>query len=284
VPVIDVSTRLTGRRWISLPYTDFCPPLSVGAAPLDQLARELDLERREAGIGRLELRYTLAGPNVARRSEFVLHRLQLEPDPDSLFRRIRSGRRREITSARRQGVTVTHASRRSELVDTFYALHLQSRRRQGVPIQPRRFFELFWERIIEPGLGFCILAFAHGSPVAGAVCLAWNGTVTGKYAAFDRRFSGLQANQLVQWEQFAWACVNGFREFDMGRTDLDNAGLRAFKSSWRAVEEPLVYSALGDAPSAHGNGRGRALLGTIIRHSPASVCQLTGKLLYKYAS
>src|SRR4051794_20497054 len=27
VPVIDVSTWLLGRKWVSLPFTDFCPPV-----------------------------------------------------------------------------------------------------------------------------------------------------------------------------------------------------------------------------------------------------------------
>jgi CelD/BcsL family acetyltransferase involved in cellulose biosynthesis len=284
VPVIDVSSRLAGRRWISLAFTDFCPPLSVDAGFLDELVRRLELDRRAAGVACLEVRSELPGPNVARRSDYVLHRLELEPDPDALSRRFRSEQRRRINVARRAGVTVTRASTHSELVDVFYRLHLRTRRRQGVPIQPRRFFDMLWERILQPGLGFCLLAFVRGIPVAGAVFLAWKHAVTYKYGASDERFLDCRPNHLLFWEALAWSCENGFREFDFGRTDLANAGLRQFKRSWRALEEPLVYSVLGDVPAPGRVRRGGTVLGTIIRHSPPLVCRAAGELFYKYAA
>ena len=46
------------------------------------------------------------------------------------------------------------------------------------------------------------------------------------------------------------ACDINFSVFDFGRTDLDNEGLRTFKSNWGTVETELVYSTLGDPPAA----------------------------------
>jgi CelD/BcsL family acetyltransferase involved in cellulose biosynthesis len=283
VPVIDVSTRLTGRKWVSLPFTDFCPPVVGDGGAVEELVGALDAERRAAGVTRLEVRADVPGAGVARRSRFVVHRLELDHDPDAISRRLRSEHRRKIKLARSQGVAVRVASERSELVDVFYGLHLGTRRRQGVPIQPKRFFELLWERIIEPGLGVCLLAFAHGAPLAGAVMLAWNHTVTGKYYASDARFWGLRPNHLLYWEAIAWSCERGFLEFDFGRSDLDNAGLRSFKSSWGAREEPLVYCTLGDPGGGRRARRPAAALGTIIRHSPPALCRTVGELFYKYA-
>jgi CelD/BcsL family acetyltransferase involved in cellulose biosynthesis len=279
--VIDVSTRLTGGKWVSLPFTDFCPPVVSAGGSLQKLVLALDAERRAAGMSRLELRSDL--PGAARSTRFVIHRLQLDPDPDTLSRRLPSEHRRKIKLARRQGVTVRVASERSDLVDVFYGLHLGTRRRQGVPIQPKRFFELLWERIVEPGLGFCLLASARGTPLAGAVMLAWNHTVTGKYYASDERFWGLRPNHLLYWEAIARSCEQGFSEFDFGRSDLDNAGLRSFKSSWGAREEPLVYCTLGNPSGARHTRRGAAAIGTIIRHSPPALCRAVGELIYKYA-
>jgi CelD/BcsL family acetyltransferase involved in cellulose biosynthesis len=283
VPIVEVATRLTGRKWVSLPFTDSCSPLAADATVLDALVRELEIQRSEARVGRVEVRQHLPGASVARRSDFVLHRLELDADPDRLWRRFPSELRRLIGLARRGGVEVSFATRRSELVDTFYGLQLRTRRRQGVPIQPRRFFEMLWDRMIEPGLGFCLLAHVRERPIAGAVCLAWNGTVTGKYAASDPEFWFLRPNHLLVWEVIAWSCENGFRELDFGRSEIDNPGLRVFKSRWRALEEPLVYSALGRAPQKR-RAFPRAFAAAIIRRSPAGLCRLAGEALYKYAA
>src|SRR5919197_1827748 len=77
VPIVDVSTRFTSRRWISLPFTDYCPPLAADAELRERVVHELDAERRAAGVVRVELRGELRGPDVTRSAEAVRHRLEL---------------------------------------------------------------------------------------------------------------------------------------------------------------------------------------------------------------
>jgi hypothetical protein len=70
----------------------------------------------------------------------------------------------------------------------------------------------------------------------------------------------------------------------MGRTDLDQTGLRHFKSSWGAREETLTYSVLGEAGGSGLSGRGAKMLVPLIRRSPPIVCRAIGEMLYKYAA
>ncbi|MDQ3809211.1 MAG: hypothetical protein M3336_02860 [Chloroflexota bacterium] len=45
LPVMDVSSRFTGRRWVALPFTDYCPMVQSDQATgdlVDALVRELD--------------------------------------------------------------------------------------------------------------------------------------------------------------------------------------------------------------------------------------------------
>jgi CelD/BcsL family acetyltransferase involved in cellulose biosynthesis len=291
VPVVDVSTRWTGRKWVSLPFTDICPPLADDDRSLDHLAAALDAERRAAGDFPLELRGNVPGTGGSRVPRAVRHTLELDDDPEVVFRRHRTlarrsvaSARRDVARARREGVTVVRASEPPDLVDAFYGLHLETRRHHGVPIQPRRFFAMLWDRIVRPGLGFCLLALVSGRPIAGAVFMTGYGTVIYKYGASDRRFLRFRPNHLVVSEAITWGCVNGFRQFDFGRTDLGNAGLRAFKSSWGAREEPLVYTVLGMRTSRRHLRPGIAhdAVGTVIRHSPRLVCRATGELFYRY--
>ena len=285
LPVVDVSNRLTGRRWVSLPYTDVCPPLVGSRSSTEELVVGLEEERRRREIPEFECRAELASSSVRARSEAVIHTLPIEADSDKMEGRFKRSVRQHIAKGHRSGVTVRRAETLEELADTFYGLHVRTRQRQGVPVQPRRYFVRLWQHILEPGLGFCLLAESGGRPIAGAVFLAWKKTVVYKYSASDQRYLGLRPNYVLLSEAIRWSGANRFEALDLGRTDLDHAGLRHFKSSWGAREEPLVYSTLGEAGAGPGlSSRGAPLLSPLIRHSPRSVCRAIGELLYRYAA
>jgi len=214
-----------------------------------------------------------------------LHLLALEPDPDRVAARFgRSSVMRNVRKAQKLGVTVDTGRGRADLTEAFYGLHLTTRRRQGVPIQPRRFFELFWERLIEPGLGRVVVARVDGRAAAAIVLLAWNGTTVYKFGASDPAFSAHRVSNLAMWTGISQACAAGDRVFDFGRTDDDNEGLKAYKRSWGADELPLVYSTLADEAPQDNSGRAQHALGVVLRHSPRWMTRLAGELLYKYAA
>ena len=162
-----------------------------------------------------------------------------------------------------------------DLLGIFYGFHVRNRRRLGVPVQPRRFFRMLWENLIETGLGLLLIAEAAGRPVAAAVVLAWNGTMIGEFIASDEQAWSLRPNNLLVWHAAQVASERGCRWFDFGRTDAANSGLRAYKQSWGAVEEPLVYGTLGakPEPESHENGLASRLLACAIRYGPLLVCR-----------
>jgi CelD/BcsL family acetyltransferase involved in cellulose biosynthesis len=284
LPVLDVSNRLRGKRWVSLPYTDACLPLLAPGGSVEELVTALDEERRRQSIPEFECRAKLPGVQARRRSEAVVHTLRLASDPGQIEKGFKRTVRQHIAKGHRAGVTVRRAEAVSDVVDTFYGLHVRTRRRQGVPVQPRRYFVQLWQRILEPGLGFCLLVHNDHRPVAGAVFLAWKDTVVYKYSASDERYLSLRPNYVLLWEAIRWSGANGYAALDLGRTDLDQAGLRRFKSSWGAREEPLVYSTLGEAGGRSGLSSHGAALRPVIRYSPPGVCRAIGELLYRYAA
>jgi CelD/BcsL family acetyltransferase involved in cellulose biosynthesis len=286
VPVVEVSGPFRKTRWVALPFTDSCDPLvadDVGEA----FAHELGRSRASSGISAIEVRGELAGP-AFRVEAGTIHRLDLTPGLDALHRGFSKSRvRPEIKRAIREGVTVREATEESDLTTAFYGLHLETRRRQGVPVQPRRFFELLWRRLIEPGLGFALLADLGGRPVAGAVFLDWNGTVIYKYAASDETQRWARPNHLVLWEGIRRSHDAGAHTMDFGRSDSTNEGLRKFKAGWGAEEAPLVYSTFADSPPARRAQRSHRLqtiLQSTIRRSPPWVCRAIGTAAYRYVA
>ena len=103
-----------------------------------------------------------------------------------------------------------------DLTEHFYGLHTRARRRQGIPVQPRRFFEVLWRRMIDTGLGYCLLAEIDSKPVAGAVFLTWNGTTTYKFGASDPVFLKYRPNHLIFWHAIQSASADGHHAFDFG--------------------------------------------------------------------
>jgi lipid II:glycine glycyltransferase (peptidoglycan interpeptide bridge formation enzyme) len=215
----------------------------------------------------------------------VIHALDLEPDVERVRSRFsRSQVIRNIARAEREGVVVRRAAETRDL-DAFYALHTRTRRRQGVPVQPRRFFDLLWSRLIETGLGLILLADAgEREAVAGALFLSSGGSTIYKFGASDVDSLRLRPNHLIFWTAIRDACDRGDRRFDFGRTDLGNAGLRAFKTGWGAEERPLRYATLEPGAAAGAEGLSARILSAAIRKGPKWVCRGTGEALYRYAA
>lgn len=285
IPVVEIRNVLGRRRWISLPFTDYLPPLARDERLTPLLVAELEAARRKQGISQLEIRTAVDARPVRSRPAGVFHVLRLAPDPASVFRTFqRSQVQQRIVKAEREGVLVRRAVSKADLTHTFYELHLETRHRLGVPIQPRRYFELLWERIIETGRGFVLLAHWKGVPIAGAVFLAWNGNVIYKYSASLQEFWKLRPNNFIIWNAIRWGCENGFHTFDFGRTEPGNEGLRSFKSGWGTTEHPLSYSTLSGNEPTQAVSRAAEMLRWPIQTMPPWFCRLVGELAYKRAA
>lgn len=282
IPLLDVKSRLTGRRAVGLAFTDFCPPLYAQGAGPAALVDGLREVRRREGWPRVEIRWGVEGASPGER--VFRHTTALSPDAEAVFARFKKTRvKQPIRQARAAGITVTQTSE-WEGVRAFYDLHLRTRRRLGVPTQPLKFFRLVWERLVAEDLGFAALAYDGSRVVAGGVFLRWNGVTTYKFGASEADAWKLRPNHLLLWEAIQRSCAAGDRLFDWGRTEPEHEGLRDFKLGW-ADEQEVTYSVLADdeagAPRHPGGPRrGEAALAKVIQKSPVWVSRAVGKVLY----
>jgi CelD/BcsL family acetyltransferase involved in cellulose biosynthesis len=285
LPVMEVRHLRRRPRWVALPFSDVCNPLLSADVSSEAFTDALDHARRDAGIGDFHVRAPLAdATNVHFGMNAVVHATVLHPDPGVMFKRFhRSQVQRNVRRAERDKVTVRRADRASDLA-TYYHLQVQTRRRHGMPVQPRRFFEALWTHVLEPGHGTLLLAYADGQPVAGCVTVAGTETMTYKYGASDSHSWKLRPNHLLLWHALRSACEDGYRIFDFGRSDLDGSGLREFKSGWDAREIPLITTTLADHAPVAGSGRGLAAMQAVLRHSPSWACRGIGEVLYRYTA
>lgn len=282
LPVLVVKTLTGKKRWVALPFTDYVETLG-SRSDVAELITCLERRRTEGKVSSLEIR-SAASVGDGSTCGFR-HVLRLGPDVEELLPTFSKTRvQQSIARASREGVIVRVAEHADDLLEIFYGLHLRTRKRLGVPVQPRRFFELLWERVLAKGLGSLLVAEIAGRPAAAAVFLEWNRTVVYKYGASDPALRAAQPNHALLWEAIRRATATGASELDFGRTDLDNEGLRAFKAGWGTEESPLVYTTMGDAGATRESGPLGSMVGFTIKHAPTWVCRALGETLYRYAA
>ena len=284
-PFVEVRNLTRRSRWISLPFSDECVLLAENLEAKHRLADALAALQERRGGPLLEVRGIVDAVGWRMRADAVTHDLDLSGGIDQVRRGFsRSQVVRNIARAEREGVVVRTAQNADDL-SAFYALHTRTRRRQGVPVQPRRFFELLWTELVERGLASILLADAAGrQAIAGALFLIASGTTVYKFGASDTDSWRHRPNHMIFSTAIEQACERGDVRLDFGRTDLANEGLRAFKRSWGGAERPLIYSSLAPGAFAGGEGILTRALGATIRTGPAWVCRGIGETLYRYAA
>jgi CelD/BcsL family acetyltransferase involved in cellulose biosynthesis len=282
LPILEIVDGMRRRRWVGLPFTDRCPPLLARDDLAAPFAAALAAAADADGVRRVEVHAALDG--LDQHTVATMHVLDLSPGVEALRRGFAAAVRRNIRRAEREGLVVRRAAGEEDVTGAFYRLHVMTRRRLGVPVQPRRFFTLLWRRVLQPGGGTLLLAYAGDTAVAGAVFLEAGRTVVYKYGASDAAAWHLRPNNLLFAEAISHSAQDGFAHFDFGRSDLQDSGLRAFKAGWGGVEQPLVYSAIGGGGRLSGHGGAERALGAVIRRSPAWVCRGIGETLYRYAA
>ncbi len=251
-------------------------PENAGERLLAALAAEQEREGVE-----LEVRDRIPELGGAPGERFHQHVLDLRPGPEAVSAGFsKSQVTRGAKKARREGVRIARRGDR-EALDEFFRLHVATRRRQGVPTQPRRFIRGFAE-LFDQGLGHVLLARWEERTIAAAVFLSFNGTLIYKYGASDREHLGRRPNNLLFTEAIEWGCANGMQRLDFGRTDLDNEGLRAFKRAFGAEETTLSYTRLPAKERSSALAAGSAPLGFVIRRTPPLSGQMVGSVLYRH--
>jgi CelD/BcsL family acetyltransferase involved in cellulose biosynthesis len=284
MPVMEVKRPLGARRWVSLPFTDHCAPL-VSEPQAEPFLAAATQQAERAGISQIEVHAPLEGFGIHSRAEGVIHTLHLSPDPEEVRRSFHKSQViRSINRAEKEPIFVRRGQSAADLTEAFYGLHVRTRRKQGVPVQSRRFFELLWKHMLSRGLGFVLLTYSGTTPIAGAVFLTWNGTITYKYGASNPDYLQLRPNHLIFWEAIRWSCENGFHTFSFGRSDLDNKGLRDFKNGWGTTEEELRYSGIGGDPLGVPMEGMLGALAIVIRRSPLWVTRSLGEILYPFVA
>jgi hypothetical protein len=284
-----VKSWLTGNRLVSLPFSDHCEPLCDSAEDLAFLVRYLKSCLEPQNCKYLEVRPV--NGNFARSDEqrsftksstYYLHRLNLRSDLKDLFRHLdKDCVRRRIQRADRAGLVEKCGSSDELLLRDFYALFVATRGRHRLPPIPLAWFR---NLVLCQGQALEIrLAYEERTPVSGILTLRFKDVVYFKYGCSDVNFNNLGATPWLLWRAIAAAKSSGAIEFDMGRTEVDNPGLLAFKNHWVPQPTQLVYLRFPEAKPLDAPGAWKIRFAKrVFSCMPKNLLRLMGRLIYRH--
>ena len=284
IPIMEIESVLTGKRGVSLPFADYCEPVIDENTPFQNVFDYVITYGKKKGWKHIELRGGKSFlPDTAPSKQFSGHILDLSQDEEQVSSGFRNSTKRNIKKAQKENVNVDFFTT-PESIREYYRLHCVTRKRQGVPPQPFYFFKEIYDHIIFKNLGFVALASYRDRNIAGAVFFHHGKRVFFKFGASDTGYQHAGANNLVMWEAIKWSCRNGYKSFCFGRTDLDNQGLRQFKSGWGTTENIINYykydlrkdTFVKDTPPI------KPVYNKILKKMPIPVLKTMGALLYKH--
>lgn len=281
----EVKSWLTGKRLVSLPFSDHCDILADSEIRFEALLKEYS--KYGATFDYAEIRPLNTLPSLPSQDwhsekEFVHHSLSLEPSLDSLFGRLhKSCIQRKVRKAEKEGLQYAKGNNEA-LLQQFYQLHMCTRRRHGVPPQP-----LQWFRSLVSNLSERLtirIASQSDRPIAAILTLSHRQTCVYKYGCSDEQHHRLGAMPFLFWRMIEECKIEHFAQLDFGRTDLTNEGLISFKDRFGAVRTRLPYLRY---PGVRGKNASSfrtqfPIAGHIFSKLPEAICWRLGELLYRH--
>jgi CelD/BcsL family acetyltransferase involved in cellulose biosynthesis len=279
-----INSWLTGRRFVSLPFSDHCEPLIDRSDELDEMLLRMKRYVDEDRWKYIEIRPVSYEPGsdteLGRSVTYCSHRLDLRPSTQQLFRNFHKDCvQRKIRRAERENLKYEDGNS-EDLLQKFYRLLMMTRRRQFLPPQP---IEWFRGLIAAFGKDLKIrVASKDGVAVSSILTLSHKKSMVYKYGCSDAESNRFGGTALLFWKTIQEAKDGGFEELDLGRSDTDNLGLVAFKEHWGAQRALLHYWTYPRRPSRPTAGWKKSLARQVVSAAPDLALKTVGKLLYRH--
>jgi len=282
VPFLETRSLSGKRKLISLPFTDWMEILASGPDAAAEIIRGLcEIGFRQYHTVVIRTDRPLEGD--PKTNGWVRHELSTAGDIDQIVARSAHAVRGNVRKARKNQLMFERQTDPGAM-ETFYRLHLRTRRKLGVPIQPRAFFQRLARRILQRKLGFVGIVRKGPDAIAAAVFLMYGETMIYKYGASNPDALSLRPNDWLLYHALRLATEEGCPRFDFGVSRLEDEGLRRFKRKWGASETAVHFEYIvGNGSQSNPHRLPLSIASLAIRYGPPICCRALGRLFYKYS-
>jgi CelD/BcsL family acetyltransferase involved in cellulose biosynthesis len=278
-----VNSWITGRRLVSVPFSDHAALLVSEADDMESLLSHLKERADKESCQYIEIRPVITGAVDSMFQEsgaFHWHKLLLDADIDTLYHSFhKSCVQRKIRRAVREKLEYTEG-RSDRLIRQFHQLLVPTQQRHGLPPQP-----IAWFQNLSDCLGENLkirIASKDGAPIAAMITLAHKQTMVYKYGCSDAKYHNLGGMAFLFWKTIQEAKRGGFAELDMGRSDLESPGLIKFKEHWGADRTTLKYWRYSAGMHLSSTQWELKAAKKIFSLTPSTALATVGRLLYRH--
>lgn len=285
IPFMFISSVLTGKRIVSLPFTDFCDPIFNSSNDLE-LTKEFILEySKNNKFEYVEFRSsdTKFPFNTENYRTDLRHILNLSISNSELFKLFSQNTKRNIKKASKENLSVSIVNS-LDGIELFYRIFCLTRKRHGLPPQPFSFFRNIFKYIIKDEYGDIFLAEHDGKVIAGAIYFKFGEKIIYKFGASILDGTNPGINHLVMWEAIKYYNAKGFKEFDFGRTEINHEGLRRFKLGF-GTEERMIFTTRFNIDTnkfISADLKTEGFYNKIFNTMPVWILKSIGNMLYKH--
>ena len=243
LPLVHMKSRLFGNNLYSMPFADLGGVLADDENIEAALINKACEIASEQGVSALELRQVKPLSDVEqteyskqdRSIDKVRMLLDLPETADQLMTSFKAKLRSQIRRPLKDGLDVKSGGR--DLLNDFYRVFVENMRDLGSPVHAKNFIVAVLDNFKSSRL---FLVYKNDNPLACALVLGCRNALFNPWASSLRRYSRMSPNMLLYWSMLEYACDNGFRQFDFGRS-TPQEGTYKFKQQWGAVEHPLYW-------------------------------------------
>jgi FemAB-related protein (PEP-CTERM system-associated) len=281
LPMARLRSRLFGDFLVSVPYLNYGGPCADDEAVYEALMRAATGTAADLKVQHLEVRTeTPADYGLQVRSSKVSMRLDLAETPDVLWKRFPAKLRSQVRRAQQEAMVVKVG--RAEQLDAFYEVFAVNMRDLGTPVYGKSFFANVLREL--PDSTWICAVYLGDQPVAAGFLMGFRDMLEIPWASSLRRYNRLGPNMLLYWSVLEFACRQGFRVFDFGRSSPDSGPFR-FKAQWGATPVPLYWHYWvrngGPLPNLTPNNPRLQLAIRAWRHLPVAATKVLGPPLVK---
>jgi FemAB-related protein (PEP-CTERM system-associated) len=237
LPLVFLTSALFGRFLVSLPFVNY-----GGVLADSPISRKVLLERavglaKELQAAHIELRHEqTTDMGWPHKQHKVSMRLELPDDFSLLWKSFPAKLRSQIRRAEKEGMQFRIGG--EEILDDFYGVFSRNMRDLGTPIYGRNFFaEILTTFPVHSRVG---VVYLQGQPIAAGFLYGFRNILEIPWASSDRRYNRFAPNMLLYRSVLEYACQEGFRVFDFGRS-TPASGTYRFKEQWGAQPVPLYW-------------------------------------------
>jgi FemAB-related protein (PEP-CTERM system-associated) len=262
LPLVHLNHFVLGKSLISMPFLDYGGILADDHDTEEALLLHATKLAQELGVRRIELRHidpltriskinSVKPADGARPLTCVTdtHKVRLlfpiPNDSETLMKSFRAKLRSQIKKPIKEGCSA--AVGHLEFLNAFYAVFSSNMRDLGSPVHSKKLIKNVLQEFPEEAK-ICAV-FKGEKPLAASVVIGFKETLENPWASSLRKYARLSPNMLLYWTMLEYACSNGFKFFDFGRSSFGE-GTYKFKEQWGGRPTALHwhYVSLNDKP------------------------------------